>query len=97
EAGLFDLEAIAGAEADKMMERHPHVFGNSDAKKAKKVIANWETDKAARREARAKAENRLPSALDGISTALPAILRALKLQNRAARTGFDWTDAKDIL
>jgi len=97
EAGLFDFNQIAEAVADKMVERHPHVFGDRDAKTAQAVLANWETDKAIKREAAAKADNRPISALDGISTALPAILRALKLQKRAARTGFDWTDAKDIL
>ena len=97
EAGLFDLNQIASDVADKMIERHPHVFGDRDANTAAKVLANWETDKAAKREAQAKAENWPLSALDGIGTALPAISRALKLQNRAARTGFDWTDAKDIL
>lgn len=97
EAGLFDFEQIAGAVADKMIERHPHVFADREANTAQAVLTNWETDKAKKREAAAKAENRPLSALDGISSALPATLRALKLQNRAARTGFDWTDAKDIL
>jgi len=97
EAGLFDLNQIAGCVADKMIERHPHVFGDRDAKTAHAVLTNWETDKAKKRAARAEAEGRLPSALDGVSTALPASTRALKLQNRAARVGFDWTDAKDIL
>jgi nucleoside triphosphate diphosphatase len=97
EGGLFDLDQIASHVADKMIERHPHVFGDRDAKTAEKVLTNWETDKAAKREAAAKAENRTPSALDGVTTALPAATRALKLQNRAARVGFDWTDARDIL
>jgi ATP diphosphatase len=97
EANLFTLDDIADSVADKMIERHPHVFGDRDVKTAAGVVSNWEADKAAKREAQAKAENRPVSALDGISTALPAILRALKLQSRAARTGFDWTDTKDIL
>jgi len=97
EVGLFDLDEIANRVADKMIERHPHVFADRDAKTANVVVTNWEADKAAKREAHAKAENRPISALDGISTALPGVLRALKLQNRAARVGFDWIDAKDIL
>jgi ATP diphosphatase len=97
EAGLFDLESIAAHVADKMIERHPHVFADRDARTANEVLANWETDKAAKRQAQAKAENRAASRLDGVSTALPAMLRAIKLQNRAASVGFDWTDAKDIL
>jgi len=97
EAGLFDLEQIAGAVADKMIERHPHVFGDRDAHTAAAVLANWEADKAKKREAQARADNRPVSALDGVSAALPALSRALKLQERAARTGFDWAEAADIL
>src|SRR6201999_26945 len=69
EAGLFDLDAIAEGVADKMIERHPHVFADRDVKTAGGVVANWEADKAAKREAQAKAENRPVSALDGIITA----------------------------
>jgi len=97
EQGLFDLDSIATQVADKMVERHPHVFGDRNTRTANEVLTNWEEDKAAKRAAKAKAENRPISALDGVSTALPATSRALKLQNRAARVGFDWTDAKDIL
>lgn len=97
EEGLFDLDKIATLVADKMIERHPHVFGDRDAKTADTVLKNWEADKAAKREAEAKAEGRAVSVLDGVSTALPAATRAMKLQKRAARVGFDWTDAKDIL
>lgn len=98
EAGLFDLNSIANGVADKMVERHPHVFADRNAHSADAVLTNWETDKAAKREAEAKAENRTaPGALDGVSTALPAATRAVKLQKRAARVGFDWTEARDIL
>ncbi|MFY9288860.1 MAG: nucleoside triphosphate pyrophosphohydrolase [Alphaproteobacteria bacterium] len=97
EAGLFTFDDIAKGVADKMIERHPHVFGDRDAKTAEKVLANWETDKAAKRDAQTKAENRTPSVLDGVTTSLPAATRAVKLQKRAARVGFDWTDARDIL
>jgi ATP diphosphatase len=97
EAGLFDLDSVAGAVADKMIERHPHVFGNRDAKTASDVGANWEADKEAKRLAKAKAEGREPSLLDGVSIALPAATRAVKLQNRAARARFDWAEARDVL
>ena len=97
EAGLFDLDSIAGAVADKMIERHPHVFSTRDANNAEAVAANWEADKEAKRKAKAVAEGRSLSVLDGVSTALPAATRAVKLQNRAARVGFDWTDARDII
>ncbi|MDX2028923.1 MAG: nucleoside triphosphate pyrophosphohydrolase [Alphaproteobacteria bacterium] len=96
EAGLFDLDQVAGQVADKMVERHPHVFGDRDAKNAEAVLVNWEGDKAARREAQAKSEGRTTSALDGVTTALPAATRAVKLQKRAARVGFDWKDPRDI-
>ncbi|HEU0117464.1 MAG TPA: nucleoside triphosphate pyrophosphohydrolase [Alphaproteobacteria bacterium] len=97
EAGLFTLDDVANKVADKMIERHPHVFGDRDAKTADKVLANWESDKAKKREAEAKAAGRDISVLDGVSTALPAATRAVKLQNRAARVGFDWTEARDII
>lgn len=97
EAKLFDLDSIATGVADKMVERHPHVFGDRTANSADKVLANWETDKAAKREAEAKTKNRAAGALDDVSVALPAMTRAIKLQKRAARVGFDWTEARDIL
>lgn len=95
EAGLFDLDQIANHVADKMVERHPHVFGDRDANSAEKVLANWENDKAKKREA--AADGKPVSALDGVTTTLPASTRAVKLQNRAARVGFDWAEAKDII
>jgi ATP diphosphatase len=97
EAGLFDLDSVAASVADKMIERHPHVFGARDAKTSNDVLVNWETDKEAKRQAKAKAEGREPSVLDNVSTALPAATRAVKLQNRAARNKFDWAEARDVL
>jgi len=97
EAGLFDLDSVAQAVADKMIERHPHVFGDRDTNNANEVAANWEKDKEAKRQAQAVAENRAVSALDGVSTALPAATRAVKLQNRAARVGFDWNNPRDVI
>ena len=85
EAGLFDFEAVAKSIADKMESRHPHVF---DGAEAAGIERRWEELKAAER-AKAGAE----SAMDGVARALPALLRAQKLQNRAARDGFDWPDA----
>ena len=97
EAGLFDLDSVADSVADKMVERHPHVFGDRNTRDATDVMINWEADKAAKRVAQAAAEGREPSALDGVSASLPAATRAVKLQNRAARVGFDWTEARDVL
>lgn len=92
EEGCFDFAAIADAIADKMLRRHPHVFGDADIKDAASQTAAWEATKAAERADQAKT-----GALDGVSTALPALTRALKLQNRAGRVGFDWPEAVQVL
>ena len=75
----FDLADVADAISDKMERRHPHLFGSATER------PDWETLKAAERDGAA-------SALDGVAITLPALLRADKLQRRAARTGFDWPD-----
>ena len=85
EAKTFGLADIANAINRKMIHRHPHIFNKENLKDADGVRTQWEDIKEREREA--KGETRL---LDGIATTLPAILRALKLQNRAARVGFDW-------
>ena len=83
EAGAFDFNAVAAAIADKMERRHPHLFGAA----AEGGHHLWEQIKAEERGEKGHA-----SALDGVARALPALLRAEKLQKRAARTGFDWPD-----
>ncbi|TVQ57830.1 MAG: nucleoside triphosphate pyrophosphohydrolase [Rhodobacteraceae bacterium] len=90
EAGLFDFAAVAAGVGDKMIRRHPHVFGDADIPDAEAQTAAWEAHKAAERGARA-------SALDGVALGLPALTRALKLQRRAARVGFDWGTVGPIL
>lgn len=90
EAGQFDVSDVIGAICDKMIRRHPHVFGDGEARDGDAVIANWEAIKAAERAD--KDEDK--SALAGVAAALPALLRAEKLQKRAARVGFDWPDAE---
>src|SRR3954463_15638737 len=80
ETGAFDLSDVLTAIADKMERRHPHVFGDAPS-------PGWEAVKAAERAGKDD-----PSALAGVARALPALLRAEKLQKRAARTGFDWPD-----
>lgn len=86
EAGLFDFAAITTAIADKMETRHPHIFGQDRFAPADQEV-RWEELKAAERAASGS-----KAALDGIALALPALLRAEKLQKRAARQGFDWPD-----
>lgn len=81
EAGHFDFSAVAEAISDKMEARHPHVFGQAESS------PGWEALKAVERDLRG-----IKGALDGVATALPALLRAEKLQRRAARSGFDWPD-----
>ena len=86
ELGAFDFDAVAHAISDKMTERHPHVFGDA-ADRGQSREVRWEAQKAAERAAKGAT-----SALDGVALALPALMRAEKLQKRAARVGFDWPD-----
>lgn len=93
ERGLFDFHAIAAAAAEKMIDRHPHVFGDeSPEKSADQQTLDWEARKAAERAARAQA-----GVLDDVALNLPALTRAEKLQKRAARVGFDWDNADAVL
>jgi len=73
-----------------MIKRHPHVFGDASIEGAAAQTKAWEAQKAEERQSKAEAEGRPASALDGVATGLPALTRALKLQKRAARVGFDW-------
>jgi ATP diphosphatase len=90
EAGHFAFADVAAAIGDKMVSRHPHVFAGHEAAMAEDVKLTWEAQKEAERAAKAGSDGRPLSALDGVTAALPALLRAEKLQKRAARVGFDW-------
>ena len=93
EAGLFSFDDVANTMADKMVSRHPHVFGDENRdKSAEQQTLDWEKIKAAER-----VENKQSGALDGVAVGLPALLRAAKLQKRAARVGFDWPSATQVL
>jgi len=93
ERGLFSFHDVANQMADKMVARHPHVFGDqAGIDSAEAQTENWETMKAAERAARAE-----HGVLDGVAVGLPALLRAYKLQKRAARVGFDWGDVGPVL
>ena len=96
ERGAFDFEAVAGAIADKMVRRHPHVFGDAKIDSASAQTVAWEEQKASERHAKARAGGEAPSVLDGVALALPALLRAEKLQKRAARVGFDWPEVAQV-
>jgi len=90
EAGHFDFADVESAICDKMVRRHPHVFGSDDERKRGVEAGSWERIKASERRADAPVA---PSALDGIALSLPALKRAEKLGKRAAGTGFDWPEA----
>ena len=93
EAGHFTFETVTRAIADKMVARHPHVFGDeSRDKSAEQQTADWEAIKAAERAGKSER-----GTLDGVAIGLPALLRALKLQKRAARVGFDWPSTTEVL
>jgi nucleoside triphosphate diphosphatase len=88
EIGVFDFDDVASAISEKMIRRHPHVFGNERVAGVAEQSAAWELHKAAERKLRNAGV--LPSELDGVAMALPALTRAEKLQKRAAKIGFDW-------
>ena len=93
EAGHFTFDSVTRNISDKMVARHPHVFGDACRdKSAEQQTADWEAIKA--KERADKAEK---GALDGVAIGLPALLRALKLQKRAARVGFDWPSTDQVL
>lgn len=93
EVGLFSFDDVANSMSDKMVARHPHVFGNeSRDKSAEQQTRDWEAIKAAERAGRAE-----KGTLDGVAVGLPALLRAIKLQKRAARVGFDWPSTDEVV
>ena len=93
EAGEFDFGDVGESICNKMIRRHPHVFGNEDERARGAVPGSWERIKASERQA---AKDTRASVLDGIANALPALRRAQKLGKRAASTGFDWPNIKGV-
>jgi ATP diphosphatase len=93
EAGLFAFDDVANAISDKMIRRHPHVFGDAQIASVAAQNEAWEAHKAAER--RTRGGNN--SVLDGVALALPALVRAGKVSRRAARIGFDWPDAVSVI
>jgi ATP diphosphatase len=100
EQGLFDFEQVAVGIVDKMIRRHPHVFpdgkldGETVAIESREVVANWDAIKKAEKAAKGEPHTRI---LDGITTGLPALTRAEKLQRKAGKVGFDWNDPRAVL
>jgi MazG family protein len=97
EAGLFAMPDVLKAINDKMIARHPHVFGDATVASAEAQTQAWEAHKAQERADDAARSGRRPSVLDGVAAGLPALTRAEKLQRRAARIGFDWPEAEPVI
>lgn len=90
EQNNFDMSDVINAIASKMVARHPHVFGQVDAKTSEDVLVHWETRK--------KAEGKQKHSItDGIPRTLPSLLRALRIQDRVSRIGFDWKTLDDVM
>lgn len=92
EQGLFDFDQVCNAISDKLERRHPHIFGEAHAADCEVISARWEQLKADER-----AEKALHSALDDIPNALPALMKAHKIQKRCAAVGFDWNTLGPVL
>jgi nucleoside triphosphate diphosphatase len=97
EAGHFDFGQVAEGLAEKLVRRHPHVFGDVRFASDEEQHAAWEAEKARERAARAAGGARAPGHMDGIARSLPALTRAVKLQKRAAQVGFDWDGQEPVL
>jgi len=93
ERGLFDFAAVVGAIVDKLVRRHPHVFGNDPGGSSEMLSLAWEQQKVKERFVRGEATSSL---MDGVGHGLPGLLRAMKLQQRAASIGFDWQDGNAV-
>ena len=96
ESGFFAFNDVVEGIMDKLIRRHPHVFGDASIHDADRQAEAWEAHKQRERQA-AAAHDGTTSTLDGVGKALPALARAEKLQERAARVGFDWPDVKPVL
>jgi len=92
EQGVFDFSDVAATISDKMIRRHPHVFGDHNYDDQAAQTAGWEALKAEERKAKAKG-----GVLDDVPAGLPALTRAVKLTKRAARVGFDWPSTREVL
>lgn len=95
EQKMWDFEDVAETIVDKLIVRHPHIFGDAEIHTAEQQLDSWENIKEKERAQKAES-GRVPSALDGIALALPALLRAEKLQKRAKKEGFDWDQIEPV-
>lgn len=102
ESGAFSLDCIAATASEKLIRRHPHVFGDSTAGTSEAVLTQWEEIKKAERAAKNAKAGASPSEageslLDGVAQAFPALVRAQKIQKKAAKAGFDWECPEDVI
>jgi tetrapyrrole methylase family protein/MazG family protein len=93
----FTIDDVVAAVADKMVRRHPHVFGDHKADTPDEVLRNWEALKTAERRAAGKDDHPEASMMDGVSKGLPALMEAFQMTTKAGRVGFDWPNAADVL
>ena len=96
EIGYFNFGAVVQSISNKMIRRHPHVFGDEDVTSARDQTDQWEKQKGCERAILAVNEGRQLSALDNVPKALPALTRAEKISSRASRAGFDWPDISGV-
>lgn len=104
EDGTFSIDDVLDRLSNKLVDRHPHVFGNVKAETSSEVLRNWEALKAAEKKKRLEARSEVPaqaasereSVLAGVSSGIPALLEASKLSSRAARVGFDWPNIEGL-
>lgn len=96
ERGDFTIDEVCAGVAQKLILRHPHVFGDADFARAEDVLDNWDKLKADERAASGKTEKPKESILDDVPIHFPALLEGLKLTKKAAKTGFDWEEASQI-
>jgi len=97
ERGAFDFADVAAGIGEKLIRRHPHVFGEEAIDSSAAQTEAWERHKEGERRVKAERQGCEPSVLDGVILALPALTRAAKLQRRAARVGFDWSEVGGVL
>lgn len=95
-AGKFKIEDVYNAICNKLVERHPHVFGTREAKDSKTVLKNWEQIKKEEKRRKKKNADEHVSAVSGVPRSLPGLQRASRLQEKASRVGFDWDRPEDV-
>src|SRR5438094_3978224 len=96
ERGEFTIDDVIEQVHEKMVRRHPHVFGDVEAGSSSEVLKNWEAIKAEEKRAKAKDESQATSILDGVSTKAPSLMEAHQISTKVARVGFDWKNVEEI-